>query len=86
MKTIRAVWLRYWSQWARAGADFEFAFARRTPEQSGKGVLFVLPVIGAKLMKAAGEAGLRKADSIHTIKIEGANKAGRGSGYCRGIS
>ncbi len=61
---------------AQAGANFEFAFARRTPERSGEGVLFVLPVKGAKVIKAAKEAGLSKAEGIHTVKIEGANKAG----------
>ena len=61
---------------AKAGADFEFAFARRAPEQPGKGVLFVLPVKGAKVVKAAQEAGLAKAEGIHTVKVEGSDKPG----------
>jgi hypothetical protein len=70
---------------AQAGADFEFAFARRTPEQAGQGVLFVLPVKGAKLIKAAGAAGLRKAESIHTVKVEGPNKAGVAASIARAL-
>jgi predicted amino acid-binding ACT domain protein len=64
---------------AKAGANFEFAFARRTPENPGKGTLFVLPVKGAKLVKAAQEAGLTKAESIHTVKLEGSDKPGIGA-------
>ena len=37
---------------AKAGANFEFAFARRAPEMPGKGLLFVLPVKGAKVLQA----------------------------------
>ena len=61
---------------AKAGADFEFAFARRAPEQPGKGFLFVLPVKGAKVVKAAQAAGLAKAEGIHTVKVEGSDKPG----------
>ncbi len=61
---------------AKAGASFEFALARRTREQPGKGVLFVLPVKGAKAIKAALEAGLAKAEGIYTVKIEGSDKPG----------
>ena len=61
---------------ARAGANFEFAFARRAPEQPGKGLLFVLPVKGAKVIKAAQAAGLAKASGIHTVKVEGSDKPG----------
>lgn len=60
----------------KAGANFEFVLARRAPEQPGKGLLFVLPVKGAKVLKAAREAGLGRAAGIHTVKIEGADKPG----------
>ena len=70
---------------AQAGANFEFAFARRTPEQPGEGVLFVLPIKGAKLIRAAGAVGLRKAESIHTIKVEGPNQAGAVAAIARAL-
>ncbi|HLE65661.1 MAG TPA: hypothetical protein VI730_00785, partial [Burkholderiales bacterium] len=36
---------------AKAGANFEFVFTRRTPEQPGKGVVFAAPVRGAKVVR-----------------------------------
>lgn len=61
---------------AKAGANLEFAFARRAPEQPGSGVLFVCPVKGAKVQRAAQEAGLAKAENIHTVRIEGTDQPG----------
>jgi len=61
---------------AKAGANFEFILARRAPEQPGKGLLFVLPVKRAKVVKAAREVGLGRAEGIHTVKVEGADKPG----------
>ena len=61
---------------AKAGGDFEFVFARRAPEQPGKGLLFVLPLKGAKAVRAAQEAGLAKAEDIHTVKVEGTDQPG----------
>lgn len=61
---------------AKAGADFEVVFARRAPEQPGKGLLFVLPVKGAKVINAAQEAGLARVEGVHTVKVEGSNKPG----------
>ncbi len=61
---------------AMAGADFEFVFARREPGQPGKGLLFVLPVKGAKVVKSAKKAGLTKAEDIQTVKVKGSSKPG----------
>jgi hypothetical protein len=61
---------------AKAGANFEFVFARRTPEQPGMGILFVWPINGAKLIRAAREAGFAKSGNIHGLRVEGANKPG----------
>src|SRR5919201_3384326 len=38
---------------AKAGADLEVVFARRTPEQPGQGILFAGPIEGAKVTRAA---------------------------------
>ena len=35
---------------AKAGANFEMVFARRTPENPGKGMLFVTPIKGVKAL------------------------------------
>jgi hypothetical protein len=61
---------------AKAGANFEFVFARRTPEQPGMGTVFVWPIKGAKLIRAAQEAGFAKSGNIHGLRIEGANEPG----------
>ena len=61
---------------AKTGADLEFVFARRTPERPGAGVVYAAPIKGAKLIRAAKEAGYSRPDDIHFLRIEGANKAG----------
>jgi hypothetical protein len=61
---------------AGAGANLEFMIARRSPEKSGAGVVFVTPVKGAKQMKAAEAAGFQKTESLHSIRIEGIDKPG----------
>lgn len=58
-----------------AGANFEFVFARRTPEQPGRGLLVVAPVKGAKVAKAAQAAGFSKGD-MAGVRIEGNDKPG----------
>jgi hypothetical protein len=59
-----------------AGTNLEFVFARRMPEQPGKGILFVTPVKGSKAVKAAQEAGLAKSGDVFALRIEGADKPG----------
>jgi hypothetical protein len=59
-----------------AGANFEFVFARRMPEQPGKGVAFVTPVKGAKVVQAARAAGFEKSANMHSVRIEGTDKPG----------
>ena len=61
---------------AKAGANFEFLLARRTPEEPGKGILFVSPVKGAKVIQAAREAGFAKSDELQSLRIEGSDKPG----------
>ena len=61
---------------SNAGANLEFVFSRRTPEQPGRGMLFVTPVKGAKVVQAAQAAGFTKPENVHSARIEGANKPG----------
>lgn len=70
---------------ARAGANLEMVFARRTPEQPGKGILFAGPIKGAKAARAAQEAGFSKPDNIHGVRIEGGDKAGLGAKITRAL-
>ena len=64
---------------ARAGAGLEMVLARRTPENPGQGMLFVTPIKGAKATKAAREAGMGQPQTIHSVRVEGGDKAGLGA-------
>lgn len=61
---------------AAAGADLEFVFARRTPERPGAGVVYVAPVKGARIVRAARQGGFSQPDDIHFLRIEGRNRPG----------
>ena len=61
---------------AKAGADLEFVFARRTPEQPGAGVVYVAPLKGATVIRAARQMGFSQPDDIHFLRIAGTNKPG----------
>ena len=69
---------------SRAGASLEMLLARRT-EQPGQGVMFVTPVKGAKAVKAAQAAGFGKPQNIHSVRIEGNDKAGLGAQIARAL-
>ena len=68
---------------ADAGANLEFIVSRRTPEQPGKGVVFVTPLKGAKQIKAAQSAGFQKSEGLHSVRVEGMDKPGLGVGHIR---
>jgi len=68
---------------AVAEANFEFAFARRAPDMPGKGLLFVLPVKGAKVLQAAQAAGLAKTEGVHAVRVEGADRPGTTAAIAR---
>ena len=70
---------------AKAGASFEMVFARRTPEKPGKGMLFVTPVKGARAIRAAREAGMGVPKTIHSVRIEGADRPGLGARIARAL-
>ena len=70
---------------ARAGANLEMVFARRTPENPGRGMLFVTPVKGAKATRAAQEAGMGVPQTIYSVRIEGGDKPGLGAKIARAL-
>ncbi len=71
---------------AQAGANLEFIIARRSPERAGSGVVFVTPVKGAKQVKAAQAAGFQKTDTLHSVRVEGPDKAGMGARITRALT
>jgi len=68
---------------AKVGASFEMVLARRTPETPGKGMMFVTPVKGAKVIRAARQAGMGVPQSIHSVRIEGTDRPGLGAQIAR---
>ena len=69
---------------AEAGANLAFVTARRDKPKTG--VVFVTPLTGREQMAAARKAGFKKTKSLHSVKIEGANKAGLGAKATQAIA
>ena len=69
-----------------AGSKLEFVIARRAPEQPGRGVVFVTPLKGPKQVKAAEAAGFLMTGSLHSVRIEGADKPGLGAKMTKALS
>jgi hypothetical protein len=69
-----------------AGADFEFVFARRTPEDPGRGVIYLAPVKGTKVTRAAEQAGFRKSEQVFGLRVEGSDKPGIGAKMLRALA
>ena len=59
-----------------AGADLDFVIARRTPEDPGKGVVFVAPLRGDREIAAASNLGFNVTRSVYAIRVDGDNKPG----------
>jgi len=64
---------------AAAKVNLEFVIARRSPDKPGAGVVFVTPISGAVGQAAAKKAGFKKTPSLHTVRVEGADKPGQGA-------
>src|SRR5438477_7174719 len=71
---------------ADSGANLEFVISRRSPENPGKGVVFVTPIKGAKQTKAAQESGFQKSEGLHSLRIEGADKPGLGAAITQALA
>ena len=62
---------------AEAGINLEFMVARRADEKPGTGVVFVTPIVGAAASRAARKLGFSRSKSMHTIRVEGIDRAGQ---------
>ncbi|MCG3130135.1 MAG: hypothetical protein FLDDKLPJ_00883 [Phycisphaerae bacterium] len=67
-----------------AGADLEFMVARRVSENTSR--VFLSPIKGKKVKQAATDAGLMPAANMHTVRIEGPDKAGVGAAITRAVA
>lgn len=71
---------------AQADIDLEFVNSRRAPDKPGKGVVFVMPIKGARQIRAARKAGFEKTKSLHGIRIATGNKPGFSAELSRNIA
>ncbi|MGE5852153.1 MAG: ACT domain-containing protein [Deltaproteobacteria bacterium] len=62
-----------------AGGNIEFVVARRAADMPGSGVVFLSPIKGAKQKTAAERAGLATSESLHSVRVEGPDRAGLGA-------
>ena len=67
-----------------AGAQLEFLVARRLNENTSR--VFLAPIKGAKQQRAAAEAGLARAAGMHSVRIEGPDRAGLGAEITRAVA
>ena len=71
---------------SNAGANLEFLVARRAADKPGTGVVFVTPIKGAKQKSAAQGTGFATTDSLHSVRVEGPDKAGLGAKMTKAIA
>jgi len=69
-----------------AGANFEFVFARRSPEAPGKGVLFLTPLKGSKQKLAARNADFQKLGRIGAVRVEGTDSRGMSAKITKAVA
>jgi hypothetical protein len=69
-----------------AGANIEFLVARRAPDKPGTGVIFVTPIKGAKQKGAAQTSGLNTTGSLHSVRVEGPDRAGLGAKMAQALA
>jgi hypothetical protein len=59
-----------------SGADLQFIIARRTPDQPGKGVVFVTPLQGDREIRAAADTGFNITRRLHSVRVMGRDRPG----------
>ena len=62
-----------------AGANLSFVVARRNHKKRGTSVVFVTPITGAAQIRTARKLGFTKADSLHSVRVDGPDKRGLGA-------
>jgi hypothetical protein len=58
------------------GADLQFIIARRTPEKTGTGVVFLTPLQGDRELSAAAQLGFNVSHSLHSVRAMGRDRPG----------
>ena len=62
---------------AEAGASLEFVIARRVNDDTSRA--FFAPIKGKKQQTVATQAGMRKSQGMHVLRIEGPDRPGLGA-------
>ena len=71
---------------AGKGADLQVLMAYRFPGDESRGAVELYPVSGKRLTAAAEAAGMRPAQDIPALLVEGSNRAGMGFETTRAIA
>ena len=69
-----------------AGADLQSIIARRSPEDPGKGVVYVTPLLGDREISAAAQVGFNVAQSLHSVRVMGPDRPGAASAFTRKLA
>ena len=85
LRTNREPWQAPWEPFATQGADLQIVMSYRYPGNQAKAAVELYPVVGKKLVTAAGTAGF-KASSIPTLLVEGDNQPGLGHAIAQAIA
>ncbi|MGU7778962.1 ACT domain-containing protein [Burkholderia sp. PU8-34] len=59
-----------------AGADLQFVVARRASDTPGKGIVFVAPLLGDAVIRAASQVGFNVTPSLHSVRVMGLDQMG----------
>ena len=68
----------------RFGQFFRHGIARKLNSRTSR--VFIAPIKGAKLQRAAKKAGLRRAKGMHSLRIEGPDRAGLGAKLTQAVA
>ncbi len=63
---------------AQAGANLEYIYTFRRPDKGASGLLYVAPITGPLVTRAAKSAGLHEVSHPIVLRVEGDNAAGLG--------
>jgi len=69
---------------AQAGANLEFMIAREVSDTTSR--VYVAPLGSKKQKQAATDVGLVPAAGMHSVRIEGPDRAGLGAAISRGLA
>lgn len=71
---------------AKGKVSLHFVIARREASKPGTGVVFVTPIAGAAGIRAARKAGFVKTKSLHSLRLECADRPGLGARLTRTLA